>query len=80
MQRHQKTEAMFFPPPWRLYSDAGTSRRGVLDYLGNAAAFVDFTTEFNYLGSIAHNSLTSDADVDKRIRSASATFGALKKF
>jgi hypothetical protein len=34
--------------------------------------------EFEYLGSIAHHSLASDEDVDKRIRSASAAFGALK--
>jgi hypothetical protein len=34
--------------------------------------------EFKYLGSIVHHSLTSDADVDKRIRSASSAFGALK--
>ena len=31
-----------------------------------------------YLGSILHYSLTSDADVDKRIASATAAFGALK--
>jgi hypothetical protein len=37
-----------------------------------------FTTEFKYLGSIVHHFLTSDADVDKRIRPASAAFGALK--
>jgi hypothetical protein len=52
----------------RLYSDAGPSRLGVLDYLGNAAGFIDFTTEFKYLGSIVLHSLTSDADVDKHIR------------
>jgi hypothetical protein len=34
--------------------------------------------EFKYLCSIVHQSLTSDADVDKRIRSASAAIGALK--
>ena len=34
--------------------------------------------EFRYLGSIIHHSLTSDADVDKRIKSATAAFGALK--
>jgi hypothetical protein len=38
----------------------------------------DFTTEFKYLGSIVHHSLTSDEDVDKRVRSALAAFGALK--
>jgi hypothetical protein len=73
-----KTEAMFFPPPRRLYSDADTSGLGVVDYLSNAVGSIDFTTEFKYLGSFVHHSLTSDADVDKRIRSASAAFGALK--
>jgi hypothetical protein len=55
------------------------SRLGVLDSTGNAVDFIDFTMEFRYLGSIVHHSLTSDADVDKRIRSALAAFGALKK-
>jgi hypothetical protein len=73
-----KTEAVFIPPPRRLYSDADTSRLGVLDYLGNVIGFIDFTTEFKYLGSIVHHSPTSDSDVDKRIRSASAAFGALQ--
>jgi hypothetical protein len=73
-----KTEAMCFPPPRRLYSDADTSRLDVLDGTGNPVGFIDFMTEFNYLGSIVHHSLTSDADVDKRIRQASAAFGALE--
>jgi hypothetical protein len=73
-----QTEAMYFPQPWRLYSAANTSRLNVLGYLGNPAGFVDFTTEFEYLDSIVQDSLTSDEDVDKCIRSASATFGALK--
>ena len=34
--------------------------------------------EFKYLGSIVHYSLSSEADVDKRIKSATAAFGALK--
>jgi hypothetical protein len=73
-----KTEAMFFPPPRRLYSEADTSRVGGLDSTGNAVCFIDFTTEFKYLGSIVHHFLNSDADVDKRIRSASAAFGSLE--
>jgi hypothetical protein len=73
-----KTEAMYFPPPRRLYSDADLLRLDVLGYLGNPVCFIDFTTEFKYLGSIVHYSLASDADVDKRIRPASAVFGALK--
>jgi hypothetical protein len=73
-----KTEAVFFPPPRRPYSEANTSRLDVLDGTGNALGFIEFATEFEYLDSIVHHSLTSDADVDKRIRSASAAFGALK--
>jgi hypothetical protein len=46
---------------------------------GNPVGFIDFKMEFKYLvGSIVHHSLTSDADADKRFRSASAAFGALK--
>jgi hypothetical protein len=73
-----KTKAMYFPSPKRLFSDADTSRLYALDGTGNYVGFIGFTTEFKYLGSIVHHSLTSDADVDKRIRSASAAFGALK--
>ena len=34
--------------------------------------------EFKYHGSIFHHSLTSDADVDKHMKNATATFGELK--
>jgi hypothetical protein len=73
-----KTKAMYFPPSRRSYSAANISRLDVLDSLGNPVGFIDITTEFKYLGSIIHHSLTSDADVDKCTRSASAAFGALK--
>jgi hypothetical protein len=69
---------MFFPPPRRSYSEADTSRLDDLDGTGFAISFIDFTTEFKHFGSIVKHSLTSDANVDKRIRSASAAFGALK--
>ena len=39
---------------------------------------MSFMEKTKYLGSIVHSSLTSDADVDKRIRSAAAAFGALR--
>jgi hypothetical protein len=42
----------------------------------NPVDLIDFTTEFKSYGSIVRHSLTSDADVDKRIRPASAAFGA----
>jgi hypothetical protein len=70
--------ALYSQEPRRLYSDADTSRLDVLDYLGNPVCFIDFTTEFKYLGSIVHHSLTSDADVHKRIGHASATFWVLE--
>jgi hypothetical protein len=72
-----KTEAMCFPPSRRLYSDADTLKLDVLNHSRNPVGFIDFTTEFKYLGSTAHHSLTSDADVDKRNRLASAAFGDL---
>ena len=48
------------------------------DPTGAPLGFIDFTKEFKYLGSIVHYSLSSEADVDKRIKSATAAFGALK--
>ena len=44
----------------------------------DGTGFIDFCEKFKYLGSILHYSLTSDADVDKRVASATAAFGALK--
>ena len=58
---------------------ADTSRLDVFDATnGSIVGFIDFTKEFKYLGSIVHYSLSSEADVDKRIKSATA-FGALKR-
>ena len=44
----------------------------------DGTGFIDFCEKLKYLGSMLHYSLTSDADVDKRITSATAAFGALK--
>ncbi len=73
-----KTEAMFFPPPRVEYSVADTTRFNDLDSSGATAGFVDFTQELRHLGSIVHCYLSSEADVDKLIKSATAAFGALK--
>jgi hypothetical protein len=67
-----KTEAVYFPGSRESDVSADTSNFAVAD------GFVSFTSEFKYLGSIIHNSLTSDADVNKRLTSASAAFGALR--
>ena len=68
-----KTEAMYFPPPRMAYEAADTSR-----FYIDGTGFIDFCEKFMYLGSMPHYSLTSDADVDKGITSATAAFGALK--
>jgi len=68
-----KTEAIYFPPPRMAYEAADTSR-----FYIDGTGFIDFCEKFKYLGSMPHHSLTSDADVDKRITSATAAFGALK--
>ena len=80
-----KTEAMFFPAPRSNLSDVSdtapaTERFDVVDEAtGMTVGFIDFATEFKYLGSIIHPSLSSDADVDRRIKAATAAFGSLKK-
>jgi hypothetical protein len=73
-----KTEVMHFPPLRVEYSNADTSRFNIRNADGSAVGFVDFTNEFKYLGSIIDSSLTSDADVDKRIQTATSAYGALK--
>ncbi len=73
---------MYFPPPRAEYSAADTSRITVLNNQGSNAEFVDFTMDFRYLGSIMHYSLTSDTDVDERIKCDGGlwyVFGAHKK-
>ncbi len=68
-------EAMYFPPPRVNCSNAAeTSHFDVRNADGSAVGFVEFTKEFKYLGSIIDSSLTSDADVDKRIKAATSAF------
>jgi len=68
-----KTEAMYFPPPRTAYEAANTSH-----FYNDGTGFIDFFEKIKYLGSILRYSLTSDADVDKRIASETVAFGALK--
>ena len=76
---------MFFPAPRSNLSDVSdtapaTERFDVVDEAtGMTVGFIDSATEFKYLGSIIHPSLSSDADVDRRIKAATAAFGSLKK-
>ena len=73
-----KTEAMYFPPPRQAYDNAFTSRFNVLDSNGLPTVYIDYTKELKYLGSIISSSLSSEADVEKRIKSATAAFVAIK--
>jgi hypothetical protein len=56
----------------QAYAAADTSR-----FLVDSTGFVEFSESFKYLGSVIHYSFTSDADICKRIKSATAAFGAL---
>ena len=73
-----KIDAMYFSPPRVDYSNADTSRFDIRNADGSTVGFVEFTKEVKYLGSIIDSSLTSDADVDMRIKAATSAFGALK--
>ena len=57
---------------------ADTSRFNAVVGSEAQAGFVGLTKEFEYLGLIASADITSGADVDKRIKSASAAPSALK--
>jgi hypothetical protein len=73
-----KTETMYYPPTRLSYEDGDTAQFTVFDPSGAPIGHVSFTVEFKYLGSIVHQSLTSDADVNRRLRAAAAAFGALR--
>ncbi len=50
------------------YSNADRSRFDIHNADGSTVGFVDFTKKFKYLGSIIDSSLTSDVDIDRRIK------------
>ena len=68
---------MHCPSGTGFYEDGGMMPHTVPGPGGEDLGFVGFAKEFKYMGSIVHLSLTSDADVDQRIRSAAAAYGAL---
>ncbi len=72
------TEVVYFSPPRVDYSNADTSCFDIRNADGSTVGFVDFTKEFKYLGSIIDSSLTSEADVDIRVKAATSAFDALK--
>ena len=73
-----KTEAIYYPSSTGSYEVGDATLLTVPGPGGEDLGFVSFTKESRYFGSIVRSSLTSDVDVDKRIRSAVAAFGALR--
>ena len=66
---------MYYATSMGSYEDGDTTPFTVPGPGGEDPGFVSFTKELKYLGSIVHSSPTSNTDVGKRIRSASAAFG-----
>ncbi len=67
-----KTEAMYFSPPRSSYEDANTLPLKV------DGGVVTFTQAFKYFGSLVTSNLVDSAEVDDRIRFASAAFASLR--
>ncbi len=67
-----KTKAMYFPPPRSSSEDAST-----LPIKVDGGA-VTFTQSFKYLESLVTSNLDDSAEVDARIRAASAAFASLR--
>ena len=68
-----KTEAQQFPADPTAQPDAGHH------CIDAGVNWVKFTDKSCHLGSIFNSMLTDTDDVDKRLRSAAAAFGALRK-
>eukprot|EP00978_Attheya_sp_CCMP212_P020286 scaffold57853_cov24-Attheya_sp.AAC.1 len=69
-----KTKCVYFPAFEKEYEDADTSNFAVND------GFVQFTKQFNYLGSTISYSLNDSVDIDGRISQSSKAMGALRKY
>ena len=74
-----KNKAMHFPLPRVEYSNAYMPCFKIRNADGSTVGFVDFTKEFTDLGSIIDSSLTSYADVDVLIETATSAFGAFQE-
>ena len=70
-----KTEAMFFPGAGKAYTAEDTS----FIWVDGTEGIARFTKSFKYLGSLLVPSLSSTAEVDKRLTAAGGAFGALRK-
>ena len=74
-----KTEALFVAAPEIMYEDRDTYDGIDLSDIELADdRFVPVVADFNYLGSVLARDCRDSADVDARIKKASAAFGALR--
>jgi hypothetical protein len=64
---------MYFPSPRQAYAASNTLR-----FIVDGTGFVEPRLGFKYLGSVINYPRTSNADLCKRIKSATAAFGAFK--
>ena len=73
-----KMDARYCPPTRLSYDDGDTTPLTVFGPNGEGLGLVSFTMVLKYLGFLVHHSLTSDANVTKRVKSAAAAFGSLR--
>jgi hypothetical protein len=74
--KKSKTEVMFYPAAGYTPTDNDTLPLRVDDH----HCIVTFTDQFRYLGAVISSSLTDDAEITNRIRSAAAAFGSLQRW
>ena len=73
-----KTVAIYFHKHGGSDSDGDTSRIEMKEEKG-LPCYINFTDRIVYLGSVIHQSLSSEYDIDRRIQKAKIAFGALRK-
>jgi exonuclease III len=77
--KKSKTEAMYISPSF--IEDANLiDVEKFTSPIAVKHGYVNFTSNFKYLGSIISNDLKDDLEIDSRIKKASAQVGALKNF
>ena len=80
--KDSKSEVMFIAAPEHMYTNPVTYDRDELflsDVIVGDGRFIPVVLLFKYLGSILTSDCRDSADVDARIKSASAAFGSLRR-
>ena len=75
-----KSEVLFVAAPEHMYDDPETfDGRDLSDVVVGDGRFIPVVSKFKYLGSMLTGDCRDNTDVDSRIASATAAFGALRK-